>query len=347
MTNSNQEKTVLVTGGSGFIASYCIIALLNGGYQVRATLRSLKRVEEVKDMLKAGGIKSFESLSFVEADLQNELSWVKAVEGCTYIIHIASPTPNTDAKTEDDFVIPAKNGVLFVMRAAKNAGVKRVVLTSAFGAVGYGTIKNTPYTEEDWTVINDTVFPYQRSKTISEKAAWDFIKNEGVGMELSVVNPTGVLGPILSDDYSHSIQTIKQMLNGDMRGCPKLIFGYVDVRDVADLHFKAMTMPEANGQRFIAVAGEAISILDIAKILKRNLGEKANKVPTKELPNWLLKFAAKFNPKLQMIVPHLGLIKKASNEKAKNLLGWKPRSNEEAIMATANSLIKLNQIKIT
>lgn len=228
------KETVLVTGGSGFIASYCMITLLKNGFKVRATLRSLHKSELVKQMLKEGGINSFENLAFVEADLQNERSWKKAVEGCQYVIHVASPTPNTDAKTEDDFVVPAKNGVLFVLRAAKKAGVKRVVLTSAFGAVGMGTTKTTPYTEEDWTVINETVAPYQRSKTISEQAAWDFIKNEGAGMELSVVNPTGVLGPVLADDYSHSIQTIKQMLNGEVSGCPKMSFGYVDVRDVAD-----------------------------------------------------------------------------------------------------------------
>lgn len=338
------KEIVLVTGGSGFIATYCIIALLHNGYKVRASLRSLKKSELVKEMLKRGGINSFEDLSFVEAELSNEQSWEKAAEGCRYVIHTASPTPNTDAKSEDDFVTPAVNGVLFVLRAAKKAGVKRVVLTSAFGAVGYGTIKNTAYTEEDWTVINDTVAPYQRSKTISEKAAWEFIKNEGDGMELSVVNPTGVLGPILSDDYSHSIQTIKQMLKGEMRGCPKLVFGYVDVRDVAELHFKAMTMPQANGQRFIAVAGDAISILDTANILRKNLGDKASKVPTKEIPNWLVKLFAKFNPKVQMIVPHLGLVKKASNEKAKSLLGWKPRTTQEAVLATAESLIKLKQI---
>ncbi|MFZ4928908.1 SDR family oxidoreductase [Chryseobacterium sp. Mn2064] len=338
------KETVLVTGGSGFIASYCIITLLNNGFKVKAAIRSLKKADLVKQMLKEGGIQSFEDLSFAEADLENEASWEKAAEGCQYVIHTASPTPHTDAKTEDDFVIPAKNGVLFVLRAAQKAGVKRVVLTSAFGAVSYGTFKNTPYTEEDWTVINDTVAPYQRSKTISEKAAWDFIKNEGNGMELSVVNPTTVLGPVLSADYAHSLQVIKQMLNGEMKGCPKLITGFVDVRDVADLHFKAMTMPEANGQRFLAVAGEALSMLEVSAVLRKNLGNIAHKAPTKELPNWMIRLFAVFNPKLNMIVPHLGLVKRASSEKAKSLLGWQPRSAEEAIVAAAESLIKFNQI---
>ena len=338
------KETVLVTGGSGFIASYCIITLLNHGYKVRATLRSLKKSELVKQMLKQGGVQTVEGLSFVEADLQDESGWESAIKGCQYVIHVASPTPYTDATTEDDFVIPAKNGVLFVLRAAKKAGVKRVVLTSAFGAVGFGTVKTTPYTEEDWTVLNDTVFPYQKSKTISEKAAWDFMENEGKGMEFAVVNPTGVLGPVLADDYSHSIQNIKQMLSGGMKACPKIISGYVDVRDVADLHFKAMTMPQANGQRFIAVAGEGFSLLDIAHILKKNLGEKASKVPTKELPNWFIKLLSIFNPKLKAVAPYLGMVKRASCEKAIQMLGWKPRPTEEAILATANSLIEMNLI---
>jgi dihydroflavonol-4-reductase len=339
------KETVLVTGGSGFIASYCIITLLNNGYRVKATLRSLKKADLVKQMLKEGGITSFDDLSFAEADLQNESSWEKAVEGCQYVIHVASPTPHTDARTEDDFVIPAKNGVLFVLKAAKQAGVKRVVLTSAFGAVGFGTSKATPYTEEDWTVLNDSVFPYQKSKTISEKAAWDFIKNEGAGMELAVVNPTGVLGPVLADDFSHSIQNIKQMLNGNMKACPKIVSGYVDVRDVADLHYKAMTLPQANGQRFIAVAGGGYSLLDIADVLRKNLGGKATRVPSKELPNWFIKLLAIFNPKLKAVEPYLGMVKKASSEKAIIMLGWKPRPVEEAALATANSLIKMDLIK--
>lgn len=336
----NEKETVLVTGGSGFIASYCIISLLKNGYKVKASLRSLAKAELVKNMLKQGGLDSFEDLSFVEADLDNESSWIPAAEGCQYVIHVASPTPFTNATSEDDFVIPARNGVLYVLRAAKKAGVKRVVLTSAFGAIGYGTVKTTPYTEEDWTVLNETVFPYQKSKTLSEKAAWDFIENEGDGMELAVVNPTGVLGPILADDFSHSIQNIKTMLNGGMKACPKIISGYVDVRDVADLHYKAMTLPQAKGQRFIATAGD-LSLLETANVLHNNLGERAAKVPTKELPNWLIKLLGNFNPKLKAVAPYLGMVKKASNEKAIKMLGWKPRSAEEAVLATANSLFDL------
>jgi dihydroflavonol-4-reductase len=339
------KETVLVTGGSGFIASYCIITLLNNGYKVKATLRSLKKAGLVKQMLEEAGIRSFDNLSFAEADLQNESGWDKATEGCRYVIHVASPTPHTEATTEDDFVIPATNGVLFVMGAASKAGVKRVVLTSAFGAVGYGTVQTAPYTEDDWTVLNETVFPYQKSKTIAEKAAWDFIGNKGAGMELAVVNPTAVLGPVLGGDFSHSIQSIKQMLDGNMKACPKIISSYVDVRDVADLHFKAMTMPQANGQRFIAAAGKGLSLLDIATVLRKNLGEKAAKVPSRELPDWLVRLLTIFNPALKSVLPYLGMVKHASSEKATSMLGWQPRSAEEAILATAHSLIKMNILK--
>lgn len=345
MENQNSNKIVLVTGGSGFIASYCIINLLNAGFRVRATLRSMQRAEELKAMLTAGGVRSFENLSFALADLDNEASWQEAVSGCTYVIHTASPTPNTDAKTDDDFVIPAVNGVLFVMRAARNAGVKRFVLTSAIGAVAFGTNKITPYTEEDWTVINDTVASYQKSKTLSERAAWKFIEEEGKGMELSVINPTGVYGPVLSANFSHSIQPVYQMLKGSMKACPKIHSGYVDVRDVADLHLRAMTMPEAKGQRFIAVAGNAVSMLDIAAILHKNLGNKAAKVPTGEIPNWLMRILGLFNRQIASLIPYLGMIKQTSSEKAKKMLNWQPRSTEEAILATANSLIDLGIVK--
>lgn len=339
------NQMVLVTGGSGFIASHCIIALLNKGYKVRTTLRSLKRIDDVKQMLTVGGITDFENLSFVEADLSKETGWKEAVKGCTYVIHPASPTPNPRARHEDEFIVPAVNGVMFVLRAAKAAGVKRVVLTSAFGAVCYGTDKKAPYTEDDWSDLSQDLPAYQKSKTMSEKAAWNFVNGEGKGLELSVVNPVAVLGPVLGADYSHSIQTIHQMLKGQLKGLPKMRFGYVDVRDVADLHVKAMEHPAANGQRFLAVAGDAISILDIATILHSELGNKAAKVPRREIPNWVVRLIALFNPKVKLIVPHLGLVKGASHEKATRLLNWHPRSNKEAVTATAESLIRLGLVE--
>ena len=341
MENVKAPETVLVTGGSGFIASYCIIALLNKGYRVRASLRSLSRVEDVKQMLSVGGISDFDKLSFVEADLSREVGWTAAAEGCHYIIHPASPTPNPAAKREDEYVVPAVNGVLFLLRAAKAAGVRRVVLTSAFGAVGMGTDKKTPYTEEDWSDPTKDIPAYQKSKTLSEKAAWEYIAREGYGLELAVVNPVAVLGPVLGADHSHSIRIIRGMLDGTTKGLPKIRFCYVDVRDVADMHLKAMVLPAANGQRFLATAGKAISMLEIADMLHDGLGTKADRVPRRELPSWLIRVVALFNPRVRLVLPHLGMVKEASHEKATRLLGWQPRSNKEAVLATGRSLVDL------
>lgn len=346
MTNSNNDKTVLVTGGSGFIAVHCILKLLQQGYTVRTTLRSLSRQDEVKQMLKVGGITSFDNLSFIEANLSDNKNWNESVKGCEYVLHVASPTPAIKFQHEDELINPAKDGVLRVLRASRDANVKRVVLTSAFGAIGVGhKDRKTPYTEKDWTNLNADVHAYQKSKTIAEKAAWDFIKNEGGNLELSTVNPVGVMGPILGADYSHSHQMIRQMLEGEIKACPKITSCYVDVRDVADLHLLAMTNLKAKGERFLATSGEALSMLDAANILKQRLGEDAKKVPARELPNWLLRIAALRNPSLKMLVTLLGQYMQASGEKAKHLLNWSPRSNEEAIVATAESLLRLGLIK--
>jgi len=335
------KQTVLVTGGSGFIASYCIIALLNKGYRVRASLRSLSRTADVKQMLAVGGIRNFDHLSFVETDLSEESGWTEAVRGCTYVIHPASPTPNPAAKHEDEFIVPAVNGVLFVLRAAKAAGVKRVVLTSAFGAVGMGTHKKGPYTEEDWSDLSQDLPAYQKSKTLSEKAAWEYVAGKGKGLELAVVNPVAVLGPVLGADYSHSIQMIHRALDGRMKGVPRIRFAYVDVRDVADLHLRAMELPAANGERFLATTAGALSMLDIAYILRAGLGAKAARVPKKEMPSWLIRVIALFNPRVRLVVPHLGMVKEASPDKAIRLLGWQPRNNKEAVLATGQSLVDL------
>ncbi|GAA0881988.1 aldehyde reductase [Sphingobacterium siyangense subsp. cladoniae] len=346
MKNSNNSTAVLVTGGSGFIGTHCIIKLLEQGYCVRATLRSLSRQNEVKSMLKKGGINAFDNLSFIETDLSEDKNWDLAVQGCSYVLHIASPTPIVNYKHEDEMINPAKEGVLRVLRAARAAGVKRVVLTSAYGAVGMGNRNRTiPYTEKDWSNLSGNLHPYQKSKTIAEKTAWEFITNEGGGLELSVVNPVAVMGPVLGTDYSHSNQVVKKMLEGEIKACPKVYCCHVDVRDVADLHLLAMTHPKAAGERFLATTGKALSMLDVAGILKKNLGELAVKVPTKEMPNWIVRAAAIFNPSLKMLATLLGKYAETSGDKAKQLLNWSPRSSEEAIMATADSMLALGLIK--
>lgn len=341
-TNSNNEKLVLVTGGTGFIAVHCILRLLKEGYRVRATLRDLDREAGVRAMLREGGIEAGDNLTFIKAELANDAHWDEAVKDCTYVLHVASPTPKLNFKHEDEMIIPAREGVIRVLRAARNAGVKRVVLTSAIGAIVYGhPNQSEPYDETTWTDTTGKAPAYQKSKTLAEKAAWEFIKTEGNGMELSAVNPTAVMGPVLGPDYSHSIYIIKNMLMGKTPGCPKVNSGFVDVRDVADLHLLAMTHPAANGERFIATAGHSIWLVEVARILKAHLGEAASKVNAKQLPNTLLRIAALKDPIAKSVVPLLGIIMNATNAKATRLLGWSPRSAEEAILASAESLIRL------
>ncbi len=340
-------STVLVTGGSGFIGSHCILSLLAADYQVRTTVRSLKREGDVRAMLKEGGAEPGDRLSLVAADLENDAGWSEAVAGCEYVLHVASPFPAEVPKNEDELIVPAREGALRVLRAARDAGVKRVVLTSSFAAIGYGqSPRETPFNETSWTdPTGDDVLPYVKSKTLAERAAWDFIAHEGGALQLSVVNPVGVFGPVLGPDYSTSIILVQRLMDGAMPGCPRLYFGVVDVRDVADLHLRAMTHPAAKGERFLAVAGDFMSMRDIARVLKGRLGASAKRVPTWQLPNWLVRIAALRDPAVQQILPELGKIKNATNEKAKRLLGWAPRSNEESIVATAESLMRLGLLK--
>jgi nucleoside-diphosphate-sugar epimerase len=342
-------STILVTGGSGFIGSHCILQLLSAGHQVRTTVRSLKREADVRAMLKEGGADPGNRLSFFAADLENDAGWPQAVAGCEYVLHVASPFPASVPKHEDELIVPAREGALRVLRASRDAGVKRVVLTSSFAAIGYGQKPQTaPFNETNWTDPNsDDALPYVKSKTIAERAAWDFIASEGGSLELSVVNPVGVFGPVLGPDYSTSILIVQRMMDGAIPGCPKISFGVVDVRDVADLHIRAMTQPAAKSERFLAVAGDFMSMLDIAHVLKSRMGASAKKVPTRELPNWLVRLAALRDPAIKQILPELGKRRNATHEKAARLLGWSPRSNEDAIVATAESLIRLGLLKST
>lgn len=340
-------ELVLVTGGSGFVGSHVIIQLLNAGYQVRTTVRSLKREGEVRDMLRVGGVEAGDRLSFAAADLTSDAGWAEAVAGCAYVHHVASPFPPAIPQHEDEVIIPARDGALRVLRAARDAGVKRVVLTSSYAAIGYGQPEQkAPFDETNWTDPNgDDVRAYVKSKTLAERAAWDFIAREGGALELAVVNPVAVLGPALAPDYSTSIMLIQRLLDGAMPGCPRLYFGIVDVRDVADMHMRCMTNPAAKGERFLALAGEFLSIAQIARVLKRNLGPAAKRVPTLELPDFLIRMAARNDPAVQQILPELGKRKDGTNAKAKRVLGWAPRSNEEAIVAAAESLIRLGLLK--
>ena len=341
------NATVLVTGGSGFVGSRIILQLLAAGHQVRTTVRSLKRVDDVRTMLKQGGAEPGDHLSFFAADLENDAGWPDAVAGCDFVLHVASPFPASIPKREEELIVPAREGTLRVLRAARDAGVKRVVLTSSFAAIGYGQKpRATPFDETNWTDLNgDDVRPYVKSKTLAERAAWDFIASEGGALELSVVNPVGVLGPVLGPDYSTSILIVQRLMDGAIPGCPRIYFGVVDVRDVADLHIRAMTHSAAKGERFLAIAGDFMSIRDIATVLKSHMGTSAKRVPTLQLPDWVVRLAALLDPTVKQIVPELGKQRNATSEKAKRMLGWAPRSNEEAIVATAESLVRLKLLK--
>jgi nucleoside-diphosphate-sugar epimerase len=336
-------STILVTGGSGFIGSHCILQLLAAGHRVRTTVRSLKREGDVRAMLKEGGAEPGDRLSFAAANLEDDAGWAGAAAGCEYVLHVASPFPIEAPKHEDELIVPAREGALRVLRASRDAGVKRVVLTSSFAAIGYGhKPQKAPFDESSWTdLTGEGVTPYAKSKTLAERAAWDFMAREGGGLELSVVNPVAVFGPVLGPDYSTSIVLVKRLIDGGIPACPRLYLGIVDVRDVADLHVRAMTHPAAKGERFLAVEGGNMSILDIAKTLRSRLGAAAKKVPRLQLPDWLVRMAAKRDPALKQIVPELGKVKDATGEKAKRMLGWAPRSKEDAIVASAESLLRL------
>ncbi|AYM01537.1 SDR family oxidoreductase [Levilactobacillus yiduensis] len=337
------KKLVVVTGGSGFIAVHIILQLLQQGYAVRTTVRSLEKTALIKEMLTNGGVTDFSALSVVEADLTSDQNWPEALRGATYAIHVASPTPNRVFKDENDMIQPAVQGVLRVLTAARDAGVKRVVLTSAYGAIFAGHRgRTTPYTEKDWSdVMAPHVHPYQKSKTLAEKAAWQFIATAGQGMELATVNPVGVMGPVLASDYSHSNVQIRQLLEGQLKAVPHVDSGYVDVRDVASLHLLAMTSPQAAGKRFLATTGETLSMLEVADVLRTAFPAFAAKLPTKTIPNAVIKAAALVKPELKMIASIVGQYAGTSNAQAVNLLGWQPRSAKAAIIATAQSMIDL------
>lgn len=333
-------STVLVTGGSGFVGSHVVVQLLEAGHLVRTTVRSLAREPEVRAMVKSAGVDAGDRLTFYAADLERDEGWAEAVAGCDYVMHVASPMPALAPKHEDELIVPARDGVLRVLRAARDARVKRVVFTSTCGAIYYGhPMQDAPFDETSWTNVEGSdMSSYVKSKALAERAAWDFMKREGGALELSVINPAGIFGPVLGRDVSSSIGIVTRLMNG-MPGCPRLYFGVVDVRDVADLHLRAMTHPDAKGERFIAVAGRAMPMIEVARVLRARLGDRARRVPTRELPDWLVRLVAKFDRATLTLLPLLGKARHATSAKAERVLGFRPRSREDALVATAESLL--------
>jgi nucleoside-diphosphate-sugar epimerase len=339
-------ELVLVTGGTGFLGSHCIAQALAAGHSVRTTVRSRRREGDVRAMVAAAGVDAGDRLSFAEADLSSDAGWAEAATGCAYALHVASPFPPGTPRHEDDLIVPARDGALRLLRAARDAGVKRVVMTSSFAAIGYGHGSRAgDFTEDDWTNLNGRgLSAYVKSKTIAERAAWDFIAKEGGALELSVVNPVLIAGPALAADTSTSIVLIKRMIAGQMPGCPRIKFGIVDVRDTADLHLRAMTNPAAQGERFLATGDGFVWMSELARLLKERMGAAGAKIKTTEVPNWLIRLVGMTDKEVAQIVPELGIVKSASNAKARRLLGWSPRSNADAAVASAESLIKLGVV---
>jgi len=335
-----------VTGGSGFVGGHCIAQLLRAGHDVRTTVRSLSREGDVRAMVKEGGADPGDRLTFAAADLTADSGWPQAMAGREFVLHVASPFPARDPRREDELITPARDGTLRVLRAARDAGVKRVVVTSSFAAIGYGhPPRATPFDETDWTDTTSRVSAYVKSKALAERAAWDFISAEGGRLELAAVNPVVVLGPVLGRDYASSVLLIRRLLDGEIPALPRLTFGIVDVRDVADLHLRAMTHPAAAGQRFLAVAGDFMPVVGVASVLKTRLGEIGRRVSTREAPDWVIKVAALFLAEARASVHDLGKTKNATSAKAKRVLGWTPRSREDAIVATGESLARLGLLK--
>lgn len=319
--------TILVTGGSGFLGSHCLVAALAAGHEVRTTVRDLGKAPQIEALIRSARGSAEPAIDYRAADLTRDDGWADAVAGCDYVFHTASPFPAVQPTNPDDLIVPARDGTLRVLRAARGAGVKRVVLTSSFAAVGYGDApQDHVFTEDDWTPSDAPNPPYIRSKVIAERAAWDFVRESG-SPELSVVNPTGIFGPLLGPQLSASIGLIKALLDGAFAVIPDLWFGIVDVRDVADLHLRAMTDPAAAGERFIAVADEPLSLTDVATLLRDRLGAAAARVPTS---------SAASSPETKR--------RRSSSAKARKVLGWSPRSREAAILASAESLLAFDLV---
>jgi nucleoside-diphosphate-sugar epimerase len=334
------KATVLVTGGSGFIGGWCVIGLLQQGYTVRTTVRDLSREGAVRAAL-AKAVDAQDRLRFYAANLTSDAGWDAATSGCEYVLHVASPLGIPAPKNPDELIIPAREGAKRAINAAIKARVKRVVMTSSVAATsgptdGPDSIKD----ETIWTDLADTgVSAYARSKTIAERAAWDLIAASGGGTSLATVNPALVLGPVLSRDFSDSVQIIQRLMTGKVPGIPRLGFNVVDVRDVADLHIRAMTAPEAAGQRFIA-AVSYIWMAEIAALLRAKLGADAAKIPTRKVPDFVLRLASIFDKDLRFVTPWLGRKHDHTSAKAQKLLGWRPRPTDETVVDCARSLVK-------
>jgi dihydroflavonol-4-reductase len=335
--------SVFVSGGSGYIAGFLIRQLVNQGWTVHTTVRDLAQQATVRQRLAVDDSR----LRFFAADLKHDAGWAEAMAGCTHAAHLASPLPRGVPKDANELIVPARDGALRALRAARSAGVRRFVMTSSVAAVAYGRGRGEHrFTEADWTdPALPGLTPYILSKTIAERAARDWVGAEGGDIEFCSVNPSLVLGPLWSRDYSSSLSVLQKLLDGSMPALPDIGFGVVDVRDVADLHARALAAPGMAGERFIA-SGPFLKLRDIARILHAQLGAQARKVPTRQLPDWLVRLMARFNPVARAVVGELGAVRHQDSSHAKAVLGWEPRPVEQSIADCARDLIALGVVKV-
>jgi dihydroflavonol-4-reductase len=341
---SGSALRILVTGGSGFIAGVLIRQLLAAGWQVHTTLRDLKREPALRQGL---GVGDSEQLRCFAADLMLDAGWAEAAAGCSHLAHLASPLPVGVPRDANELIVPARDGALRALKAARDAGVRRVVMTSSVAAISYGHGPGDHhFTEDDWTRLETPgIPPYVQSKTIAERAARDWVAREGGGLEFCTINPSVVLGPVASADYSASVVLVQSLLQGKVPALPNIGFGIVDARDVAELHRLALTAPQSMaGERFIACGG-FLWLREIAAILRAELGEQARKVPTLNMPDWAVRLLAKVSPAVRAAASELGTARHQDPTHAREVLGWVPRPPREAIIATAMDLIALGVVR--
>ena len=334
--------SVLVSGGSGYIAGFVIRQLLAEGWTVHTTVRSLAKEGTVRRLLAADDGR----LRFFAADLNADAGWAEAAAGCRFAVHMASPLPAGVPKDANELIVPARDGALRVLRAARDAGVGRFVMTSSVAAIAYGRGRGVHrFTEADWTDPGQSGnSAYIQSKTLAERAARDWVEREGGRIELCTINPSVVLGPVWSADYSASVLIVKKLLDGSLRACPDIGFGVVDVRDVADLHVRALRAPGLAGERFIA-SGRFMKLREIADVLRAELGPQARKVPTRNVPDWLVRLAARINPVARAVVGELGSVRHLDASHAQARLGWATRPVEHSIVDTARCLLDLGIVR--
>jgi dihydroflavonol-4-reductase len=345
-------RRILVTGGSGYIAGFLIQRLLAEGCTVHTTVRSRSREAPLRALLQARAAADIgERLQVFEADLSADAGWAAAAAGCDLVAHLASPLPRGVPKHADELIVPARDGALRALRAARDAGAQRVVMTSSVAAVAYGHGRDghgsgeRRYTEADWTQLSQPgLTPYIRSKTIAERAARDWIAAEGGGLELCTINPSVVLGPVWSGDYSASVVIVKMLLDGRVRACPDIGFGIVDVRDVAELHWRALVTPGLDGERFIA-SGRFMKMIEVAGVLRAALGPQAARVPTRTLPDWVMRLAAPFSAVARAVAGELGTVRQFDATHARRRLGWQARAEEYSILDCARSLLEQGLVR--